>query len=269
MLEESERAQTLELSVTDTGVGVPPEQQQRLFEEFSQAQASTAQRFGGTGLGLVICKRLALLMGGDVTMESAPGTGTTMRLTVPLPVGDPAAIDQTAALMPGTAADHAPEAEPGAGRARGQPAAAGRGPPGQPHGAHAPAGRDRLLRRHGRRRPGRVREVPQRPLRDSCSPISTCRAWTATSSPARSAATSSRPQRRRTPIVALTANVMQGEPGKVRGRRDGRLRGQADDDPRAGRQAASLAAGARLARRSRFRRPTRTERAWTPRSSTS
>ena len=64
---------------------MPPEQQRQLFEEFSQAHASTAQRFGGTGLGLVICKRLALLMGGDVTMESAPGTGTTMRLTVPLP----------------------------------------------------------------------------------------------------------------------------------------------------------------------------------------
>ena len=101
VLEESSDAQTVELSVTDTGVGVPVEQQQRLFEEFTQAQASTAQRFGGTGLGLVICKRLALLMGGDVTMESAPGTGTTMRLTVSLPIGDPAAIDETAALVPG------------------------------------------------------------------------------------------------------------------------------------------------------------------------
>jgi two-component system, NarL family, sensor histidine kinase EvgS len=49
---------------------VPVEQQQRLSEEFSQAQASTAQRFGGTGLGLVISKRLAVLVGGDVTMES-------------------------------------------------------------------------------------------------------------------------------------------------------------------------------------------------------
>jgi two-component system, NarL family, sensor histidine kinase EvgS len=96
VLDESSEAQTVEVSVTDTGVGVPVEQQQRLFEEFSQAQASTAQRFGGTGLGLVICKRLAVLMGGDVTMESAPGVGTTMRLTVPLPVGDPAAIDAAA-----------------------------------------------------------------------------------------------------------------------------------------------------------------------------
>jgi signal transduction histidine kinase/CheY-like chemotaxis protein/HPt (histidine-containing phosphotransfer) domain-containing protein len=101
VLEESSEAQTLELSVTDTGTGVPPEQQRQLFEEFSQAHASTAQRFGGTGLGLVICKRLALLMGGDVTMESAPGTGTTMRLTVRLEVGDPAAIDPEGAPLPG------------------------------------------------------------------------------------------------------------------------------------------------------------------------
>jgi two-component system, NarL family, sensor histidine kinase EvgS len=100
VLDESSEAQTVELSVTDTGVGVPPEQQRRLFEEFSQAQPATAQRFGGTGLGLVICKRLALLMGGDVTMESAVGTGTTMRLTVPLPVGDPGAIDPATAGAP-------------------------------------------------------------------------------------------------------------------------------------------------------------------------
>jgi signal transduction histidine kinase/CheY-like chemotaxis protein/HPt (histidine-containing phosphotransfer) domain-containing protein len=100
VLDESSERQTVEVAVTDTGVGVPVEQQRRLFGEFAQAQASTAQRFGGTGLGLLICKRLALLMHGDVTMESEPGTGTTMRLTVPLPVGDPAAIDPATALTP-------------------------------------------------------------------------------------------------------------------------------------------------------------------------
>jgi signal transduction histidine kinase/CheY-like chemotaxis protein/HPt (histidine-containing phosphotransfer) domain-containing protein len=92
-LGESSDAQTVEISITDTGVGVPAEQQRRLFEEFAQADAATAQRFGGTGLGLVICKRLAVLMGGDVTMASTPGKGTTMRLTVPLPIGDPGAVD--------------------------------------------------------------------------------------------------------------------------------------------------------------------------------
>jgi signal transduction histidine kinase/CheY-like chemotaxis protein/HPt (histidine-containing phosphotransfer) domain-containing protein len=102
VIDESAEAQTVEMAVTDTGVGVPLTQQERLFEEFSQAEASTAQRFGGTGLGLVICKRLALLMGGDVTMESEPGTGTTMRLTLPLPVGDPAGIDAASAPAAGS-----------------------------------------------------------------------------------------------------------------------------------------------------------------------
>jgi signal transduction histidine kinase/CheY-like chemotaxis protein/HPt (histidine-containing phosphotransfer) domain-containing protein len=84
--------QTIEIAVIDTGVGLTPEQQQRLFEEFTQADPSTARRYGGTGLGLVICQRLAVLMGGEVTMESEPGTGTTMRLVVSLPVGDPALV---------------------------------------------------------------------------------------------------------------------------------------------------------------------------------
>jgi signal transduction histidine kinase/DNA-binding response OmpR family regulator len=85
-------AQTIELAVVDTGVGLTPDQQQRLFEEFTQADPSTTQRYGGTGLGLVICRRLAVLMGGDVTMDSEPGVGTTMRLVVTLPVGDAADV---------------------------------------------------------------------------------------------------------------------------------------------------------------------------------
>jgi signal transduction histidine kinase/CheY-like chemotaxis protein/HPt (histidine-containing phosphotransfer) domain-containing protein len=91
--DQSAAVQIVEFSVTDTGMGVPPEQQRRLFQEFGQAEASTSSRFGGTGLGLVICKRLALLMDGDVTMTSSEGKGTIVRLTVPLPLGDPDAID--------------------------------------------------------------------------------------------------------------------------------------------------------------------------------
>jgi two-component system, NarL family, sensor histidine kinase EvgS len=102
--EQAAAAQTVEIAVTDTGIGISPENQQHLFDEFSQAQATTAQRFGGTGLGLVICKRLAVLMGGDVTMSSSPGTGTTMRLTLPLPLGDVAEID--------SASTHAPAKRP-------------------------------------------------------------------------------------------------------------------------------------------------------------
>jgi signal transduction histidine kinase/CheY-like chemotaxis protein/HPt (histidine-containing phosphotransfer) domain-containing protein len=96
VLENGDGAQTVELAVVDSGIGVSAEQQRRLFEEFAQADAATARRFGGTGLGLAICKRLAVLMGGEVTMQSEPGVGTTMRLTVPLPVGDPAAVEPAA-----------------------------------------------------------------------------------------------------------------------------------------------------------------------------
>jgi signal transduction histidine kinase/HPt (histidine-containing phosphotransfer) domain-containing protein len=89
------------ISVTDTGIGVTPAQQAKLFESFAQADASTTRQFGGTGLGLVICKRLALLMGGDVIMDSVPGAGTTMRLEVPLVVGDPSDADPRTASFSG------------------------------------------------------------------------------------------------------------------------------------------------------------------------
>jgi CheY-like chemotaxis protein/HPt (histidine-containing phosphotransfer) domain-containing protein len=92
--------QTVELSVTDTGAGLTDEQQSRLFAEFAQAEGATAQRFGGTGLGLVICRRLAVLMGGDVTLESRVGKGTTIRLVVPLPVADPADVVLTPPAAP-------------------------------------------------------------------------------------------------------------------------------------------------------------------------
>ncbi|MEO8742593.1 MAG: ATP-binding protein, partial [Lysobacteraceae bacterium] len=79
--------------VSDTGIGVTAEQQARLFQPFSQAEGSTTRRYGGTGLGLVICRRLAELMGGEVTMESTAGAGTTMRLTVLLAHGDIANLE--------------------------------------------------------------------------------------------------------------------------------------------------------------------------------
>ena len=93
VLDDEPDSQRVEISVSDTGIGIDPEQQARLFAEFAQAQSSTTQRFGGTGLGLVICKRLAVLMGGDMTMRSAVGEGTTVTLTLPLPVGDPEQIE--------------------------------------------------------------------------------------------------------------------------------------------------------------------------------
>jgi len=73
----------IELAVADTGIGMTPEQQAKLFEEFSQADATTAQRFGGTGLGLAITRKLARMMGGDVTVKSEPGKGSVFTVGLP------------------------------------------------------------------------------------------------------------------------------------------------------------------------------------------
>jgi two-component system sensor histidine kinase/response regulator len=71
----------LKVSVRDTGVGILPEKQARMFEAFEQADASTTREFGGTGLGLAISKQLVELMGGNMSVESEPGTGTTFVFT--------------------------------------------------------------------------------------------------------------------------------------------------------------------------------------------
>src|SRR5262249_10588974 len=73
----------VEFAISDTGIGMTPEQQAKLFEEFSQADAATAQRFGGTGLGLAITRKLARMMGGDVTVTSEPGTGSVFTVRLP------------------------------------------------------------------------------------------------------------------------------------------------------------------------------------------
>ena len=75
----------VELSVADSGIGMTAEQQAKLFAEFSQADATTAQKFGGTGLGLAITRKLARMMGGDVMVTSEPGKGSVF--TVRLPSG--------------------------------------------------------------------------------------------------------------------------------------------------------------------------------------
>jgi PAS domain S-box-containing protein len=71
-------------AVSDTGIGIPQDKQKLIFEAFSQVDGSTTRQYGGTGLGLTICRRLVILMQGDITLSSEPGRGSTFRFTVPL-----------------------------------------------------------------------------------------------------------------------------------------------------------------------------------------
>jgi signal transduction histidine kinase len=103
VLEVSQVAQTddevqLCFTVSDTGIGISEEAQQKLFQSFTQADASTTRRFGGTGLGLAICRKLVELMNGSIQVTSVPGQGSTFRFTIHLGKHSPAipAITSTA-----------------------------------------------------------------------------------------------------------------------------------------------------------------------------
>lgn len=97
-----ETALQLEVDIVDSGIGITPQQQATLFEPFTQADASMGRKFGGTGLGLTICRRLAQLMGGDVTIvDSTIGKGTRFRLVLPIkPIQTTADLPLTSSMQP-------------------------------------------------------------------------------------------------------------------------------------------------------------------------
>ncbi|MEH3041746.1 MAG: ATP-binding protein [Sphingomonas paucimobilis] len=95
----------LSIAVEDTGIGIAPDRLEEVFESFQQADNSTTRQYGGTGLGLTICRNLARAMGGDITVSSAPGRGAVFVLDLPLvpatpePTGDGAAPVATLAIL--------------------------------------------------------------------------------------------------------------------------------------------------------------------------
>jgi signal transduction histidine kinase len=89
---------TLLFTVTDTGIGIPPERQREIFSSFTQGDNSTTRRYGGTGLGLTISHRLAEMLGGRIWVESETGQGSSFHFTARLGIARDRAAGETSAL---------------------------------------------------------------------------------------------------------------------------------------------------------------------------